>query len=61
MRRVLVTGGAGLIGSNIIKELNSRGHNNIIVCDILGEDDKYKNLIGLDFNDYIEYDKNILK
>jgi len=61
MRRVLVTGGAGLIGSNIIKELNSRGHNNIIVCDILGKDDKYKNLIGLDFNDYVEYDKNIFQ
>lgn len=61
MRRALVTGGAGLIGSNIIKELNNQGHNDIIVCDILGNDSKYKNLIGLDFHDYIEYDKSIFE
>jgi ADP-L-glycero-D-manno-heptose 6-epimerase len=54
--RILVTGGAGLIGSALIWELNRQGATNIIVADLLGKDEKWKNLTPLKFADYIEGD-----
>ena len=55
--RILVTGGAGFIGSAVIWELNRRGFTNILVCDLLREDEKWKNLVALKFADYIEGDE----
>lgn len=52
--RLLVTGGAGFIGSALIAELNRRGYSDIVVTDLLGRDDKWKNLCALRFADYIE-------
>lgn len=52
--RIVVTGGAGLIGSALIWELNRRGLNNILVVDILGRDEKWRNLTPLSFADYLE-------
>ena len=49
---IIVTGGAGFIGSNIVKELNRRGRTDILIVDNLGKSDKFKNLIGLHFIDY---------
>jgi len=49
----VVTGGAGFIGSNVIKELNDRGIDKIIVVDNLGSSDKWKNLVGKRFSDLI--------
>ena len=49
---IIVTGGAGFIGSNIVKELNNRGRTDILIVDNLGSSEKYKNLIGLHFLDY---------
>lgn len=43
-RLTVVTGGAGFVGSNIVAALNESGNDNIVVCDILGTDDKWLNL-----------------
>lgn len=54
--KYIVTGGAGFIGSNIVKALNVRGEADILVVDELGEDEKWKNLNGLRYEDYIDKD-----
>jgi ADP-L-glycero-D-manno-heptose 6-epimerase len=41
---LLVTGGAGFIGSNIVAALNDAGRADVVVCDLLGHDGKWKNL-----------------
>jgi ADP-L-glycero-D-manno-heptose 6-epimerase len=52
--RILVTGGAGFIGSALVWALNQRGHTNIVITDFLGCDEKWKNLVPLKFADYVE-------
>ena len=44
---IIVTGGAGFIGSNIVKELNRRGRRDILIVDDLKDGLNYKNLRGL--------------
>jgi ADP-L-glycero-D-manno-heptose 6-epimerase len=41
---LLVTGGAGFIGSNVVAALNDAGHADVVVCDTLGNDGKWRNL-----------------
>ncbi len=53
---IVVTGGAGFIGSAIITGLNKRGISDIIVVDKLGGDKRWKNLRNLAFADYYEKD-----
>lgn len=53
---IIVTGGAGFIGSNIVKGLNDRGHDDILIVDDLTEMVKFKNIQGLKALDYM--DKN---
>jgi ADP-L-glycero-D-manno-heptose 6-epimerase len=52
--RVLVTGGAGFIGSALVWGLNRRGCDKVVVCDILGSSEKWRNLTPLRFVDYVE-------
>ena len=51
---IVVTGAAGLIGSNIVKALNLRGLKNIIAVDNLTRSDKFKNLVDCDIVDYLD-------
>ncbi|MBC9877468.1 ADP-glyceromanno-heptose 6-epimerase [Bradyrhizobium sp. INPA01-394B] len=41
---LLVTGGAGFIGSNVVAALNEAGRSDVVVCDLLGSDGKWRNL-----------------
>lgn len=47
---IVVTGGAGFIGSNLIRSLNESGESDIIIVDDLGDGEKWKNLRGLKFD-----------
>lgn len=52
-KTIVVTGGGGFIGCNLVAELNSRGHSNLILVDRMGTDDKWRNLIDLKFEDIL--------
>jgi ADP-L-glycero-D-manno-heptose 6-epimerase len=54
--KIVVTGAAGFIGSNIIRGLNARGIDNIIAVDDLTEGDKFRNLADLKIADYLDKD-----
>ena len=54
--KVVVTGAAGFIGSNLIKGLNARGIDNIVAVDDLTQGDKFKNLADLQIADYVDAD-----
>ncbi|QWA11074.1 ADP-glyceromanno-heptose 6-epimerase [Sodalis ligni] len=51
---IVVTGGAGFIGSNIVKSLNNVGYNDILVVDNLKDGTKFVNLADLDITDYMD-------
>ncbi len=54
--RVLVTGGAGFIGSALVWELNRKGCERVVIADRLGDGEKWRNLVPLRFEDYLEAD-----
>ena len=54
--KIVVTGAAGFIGSNLIKGLNARGIDDIIAVDDLTEGDKFRNLADLQIADYVDAD-----
>lgn len=52
--KFIVTGGAGFIGSNIVAELNRRGHEDILIVDELNSDIKKSYLADLKFDEYLD-------
>ncbi len=50
----IVTGGAGFIGSNLVKMLNEKGIDDILIVDNLGHSQKYLNMNRLSFADYMD-------
>src|SRR5579862_2979986 len=55
--KIVVTGGAGFIGSNILTRLNELGEDRILVVDNLRNADKYRNLVGRTFLDYLSKER----
>ena len=53
---IIVTGGAGFIGSNIVKGLNEQGYTDILIVDDLTDGHKFKNIADLTFLDYVDKD-----
>jgi ADP-L-glycero-D-manno-heptose 6-epimerase len=53
---IIVTGGAGFIGSSLVWRLNELGESKIIIVDDLGTDEKWKNLVPLKFDDFVHKD-----
>ena len=53
---IIVTGGAGFIGSNIVEALNQRGVEGILIVDDLRDGRKFRNIAGLRIADYVDKD-----
>jgi len=53
---IVVTGGAGFIGSNIIKQLNALGRKDILVVDNLTNGHKFVNIVDCEIQDYMDKD-----
>ncbi len=53
-KRIIVTGAAGFIGSNIVRALNARGFDDIVAVDDLTQGDKCQNLIGCHIKHYVD-------
>jgi ADP-L-glycero-D-manno-heptose 6-epimerase len=51
---ILVTGGAGFIGSNVVACLNDAGRDDVVICDRLGSGEKWRNLGKRSFADFIQ-------
>ena len=52
--KIIVTGGAGFIGSAVVWRLNELGYDDILIVDVMDETDKWKNLSPLRFSEYVD-------
>ena len=50
----ILTGGAGFVGGNLLKRLNADGVDDVLVVDSLKNADKYRNLVGARFADFVD-------
>lgn len=55
--RVVVTGAAGFIGSNLVRALHDRGIEEIVAVDDLSDGSKFSNLVGGRIADYLDVDE----
>ena len=53
---IIVTGGAGMIGSNIVKCLNDQGRTDILIVDDLTDGTQFLNIVDLEIADYMDKD-----
>jgi ADP-L-glycero-D-manno-heptose 6-epimerase len=53
---IIVTGGAGFIGSAFVWKLNQEGIGDVVIVDRLGDTEKWQNLVGLRYRDYLHKD-----
>ena len=58
---IIITGGAGFIGSNLVQALNARGRSDVLVVDNLSNGVKFKNLADLEIRDYLDKEDFILQ
>ncbi len=54
---IILTGGAGFIGSGVLRLLNDSGRHDVLVVDHLGSGEKWRNLVGKRFLDYVPKDR----
>ena len=54
---IILTGGAGFIGTNALMTLNDRGYRDVLVVDNVGTTAKWENLVGRTFRDYVHKDR----
>ena len=53
---IILTGGAGFIGTNMLMALNKMGERDILIVDNINSSEKWKNLVGKKFREYIHKD-----
>lgn len=53
---IILTGGAGFIGSGVLAALNARGQGDVVIVDRLGNAEKWKNLVGKRYLDFVHKD-----
>ncbi len=54
---IIVTGGTGFIGSNLVAGLEAAGHKDIVICDTFGSDDKWRNIAKREVRDIVHPDR----